>query len=78
LIDNLYRVWEERNKNAIYNASENALVSENGDGWLTHFISTVNVNALRIEATQIIQENIETVLTVSLKRTHLYSPFHLN
>uniref|UniRef100_A0A914CRK4 Transmembrane protein 245 n=1 Tax=Acrobeloides nanus TaxID=290746 RepID=A0A914CRK4_9BILA len=64
LIDNLYRLWEERNKNAIYNASENALASENGDGWLTHFISTVNVNALRIEVTQIVQENIETVLTI--------------
>lgn len=60
LVDNLYHLYEERIKSLPDNTSSVAI---RGD-WFAQLVSTTNVESLKGEITQIVKENIETVLSV--------------
>uniref|UniRef100_A0AC34RE70 AI-2E family transporter n=1 Tax=Panagrolaimus sp. JU765 TaxID=591449 RepID=A0AC34RE70_9BILA len=62
LIDQLYKLWEERNIQT-YNASSKALTT-NG-GIIEHLSHLTNLQTLQEEITTIVKDNIDTVLSIA-------------
>lgn len=56
----MYKLYEER---ATF--PENSTAIANRGDWLAQLLSTTNVDSLKAEFTQIIKDNIETILSVS-------------
>ncbi|KAH7731192.1 Protein M01F1.4 a [Aphelenchoides avenae] len=64
IVDNLYRLWEERSgQNSTCAAGEKA-VAMRGD-WMAQLMTASNLATLREEVTEMIKENIETVLSIA-------------
>ncbi|PAV73925.1 hypothetical protein WR25_07724 [Diploscapter pachys] len=62
IVDNLYRIWEERN-NVVIEGSETSAVAR-GD-WLQQLQTVTDLRALKEELTLIIKENLETIMNVA-------------
>lgn len=60
LVDNLYHLYEER----VRNLPENTTSITTNKDWFAQLMTTTNVESLKSEITQIVKENIETILSV--------------
>ncbi|KAF8359259.1 hypothetical protein PRIPAC_94254 [Pristionchus pacificus] len=60
MVDNIYRMWEERNAAN----SESAVEREEKD-WLSQVKGATDVNAMKEEITKIIQANVDTLMNVA-------------
>uniref|UniRef100_A0A0N4UKC3 Transmembrane protein 245 n=1 Tax=Dracunculus medinensis TaxID=318479 RepID=A0A0N4UKC3_DRAME len=56
VLDNFYRMWEERSTKNIYEKSS--------DQWISQLTSVTNLSALKEEIIKIIQENVQTILHI--------------
>jgi predicted PurR-regulated permease PerM len=64
IIDNLYRIWEEKLSFAhSLNASSQAIVTQSD--WVDHLTTPTNLESLKGEITNIISSNIDTVLSIA-------------
>lgn len=63
LVDNLYRLWEERSFAHSVNASSQAIVTQSD--WVDHLTTPTNLESLKGEITNIISSNIDTVLSIA-------------
>uniref|UniRef100_A0AC34F679 Transmembrane protein n=1 Tax=Panagrolaimus sp. ES5 TaxID=591445 RepID=A0AC34F679_9BILA len=63
LVDNLYRLWEERSIANSVNSSSHAVVSQSD--WVDHLTTPTNLESLKGEITNIISSNIDTVLSIA-------------
>lgn len=61
LVDNIYKMWEERGSEKTESSTTHAIAKGN---WLAQ-LRGAEFGALKRELTEILQENIETVLNVS-------------
>ncbi|KAI1708346.1 transmembrane protein [Ditylenchus destructor] len=66
LMDNLYRMWEQRNVEGIHQnlTGRTALSSGSAYDWVSQLTSATNLEALKGDIANIITENYETVLTI--------------
>ncbi|GMR42175.1 hypothetical protein PMAYCL1PPCAC_12370, partial [Pristionchus mayeri] len=60
MVDNIYRMWEERNA-----AATGSSIEREGKDWLSQVKGATDVSAMKEEITKIVQENVDTVMNIA-------------